>query len=72
MALTPEELQKIEDDAKANFFSGAREIRQGDRMLQMHDPANVERIFNRLDAEKAKASGAVRRRRVKTFTSNGL
>jgi hypothetical protein len=72
MALTPEELQKIEDDAKANFFSGAREIRQGDRMLQMHEPEKVERILSRLEAEKAKASGVVRRRRVKTFTSSGL
>lgn len=72
MALTPEELQEIEDDAKANFFSGAREIRQGDRLLMMQDPANMERILTRLEAEKAKASGGVRRRRVKTFTSSGL
>lgn len=72
MALTPAQLQEIEDDAKANFFSGAREIRQGDRMLTMHDPANMERILSRLEAEKTKASGGVRRRRVKAFTSTGL
>lgn len=72
MALTAEELQKIEDDAKANFFSGAQEIRQGDRMLRMHDPEKVERILTRLEAEKAKVSGTTRRRRVKTYTSSGM
>lgn len=72
MALTDQELEKIQDETLANYLSGAQEIRHGDRMIRMHDPDKVKTVIEDLEARRRAATGQPTRRRIRIYVSNGL